>query len=168
MPIFPHTALGGLEADCNYWAEVAVNKNMLAFILGVALQAAPFSAAAAQAMLADLNATRAHAGLPALALDPRLSQVAAEHGLDMAQKNYFEHDSPGGETPFDRMREASAPFSYAGENLALAPNERIAYRALLESPPHLRNILQAHFTRVGIAAVRKSDGEMVFVQDFTD
>lgn len=132
------------------------------------MQAAPLSATAAQAMLADLNATRAHAGLPALSLDSRLSQVAAEHCLDMAQNDYFDHDSPDGETPFDRMREASAPFAYAGENLALAPDEQAAYRALLQSPPHLRNILQPHFTRVGIAAVRKPGGEMLFVQDFTD
>lgn len=141
---------------------------MLALILGVALQAVSISAPAAHAMLADLNATRAHAGLPALTLDERLSQVAVEHGLDMAQKNYFEHDSPDGETPFDRMRDADAPFSYAGENLALAPSEPAAYRALLQSAPHLRNILQPHFARVGIAAVRKADGEMLFVQDFTD
>lgn len=143
-------------------------KEMFALILGAALQSAFVSVPAAQAMLADLNATRVHAGLPALAFDSRLSEIAAEHGLDMAQHRYFDHDSPDGRTPFDRMREASAPFSYAGENIALAPDESVAYRALLASPPHLQNILQAHFARVGIAAVRRPDGEMLFVQDFTD
>ena len=119
-------------------------------------------------MLADLNATRARAGLPTLRLDNRLTQVARAHGVDMAQHNYFAHQSQNGATPFDRMKAYRISFAWAGENLAMSPDEPTAYDALLHSPEHLANIMQRHYSRVGIAAVQGPDGEMYFVQDFTN
>ena len=126
------------------------------------------SQSAQVSMLADLNATRARAGLPQLQLDSRLSEVAREHAYDMVAHNYFDHQSPDGRSPFQRMRSGGCAYSWAGENLALSSDERSAYHALLNSAPHLQNIMQAHFAKVGIAAVREADGQMIFVQDFTD
>lgn len=118
-------------------------------------------------MLADVNAVRARAGMPALVLDPKLCRVAAAHDIDMARRHYFGHDSPEGISPFDRMRAAFVRYSYAGENIALAASEPSALRSLLGSPDHLENILQRHYRRVGIAAVRlEPGGDMIFVQDF--
>ncbi len=119
-------------------------------------------------MLADLNATRARAGLSILKLDNRLTQVARAHGVEMAQDQYFAHTSKNGQSPFDRMKSYRISFSWAGENLAMSPDEPTAYQALLQSPEHLANIMQRHFSKVGIAAVQEPDGEMLFVQDFTN
>jgi uncharacterized protein YkwD len=119
-------------------------------------------------MFADVNATRARAGLPALVDDSRLDKIAVEHAMDMAENGYFGHASRTGQSPFDRMATAHIPFTYAGENVAEAPDEAMAYQGLLGSPTHLRNILQSHFSRVGIAAVDGPGGEMFFVQDFTN
>jgi uncharacterized protein YkwD len=55
-----------------------------AFVLGIALYGASVDVTAERAMLADVNATRARAGVPALTLDPRLTQVALGHAMDMA------------------------------------------------------------------------------------
>jgi uncharacterized protein YkwD len=66
------------------------------------------------------------------------------------------------------MRADRISFGWAGENLAMSPDEATAYRALLQSPEHLANIMQRHFSKVGIAAVQGQDGEMLFVQDFTN
>lgn len=132
------------------------------------MQGVAVSAAAERRMLADLNATRAHAGLPALKLDSRLTNVARQHGIDMAQHNYFAHVSQSGQSPFDRMKEYRIPFSWAGENIAMSPDEQTAYQALLQSPEHLANIMQRHYSKVGIGAVQEPDGEMLFVQDFTN
>ncbi len=131
------------------------------------MQSASISVAAERRMLADLNATRARAGLPTLRLDNRLTQVARAHGVDMAQHNYFAHEQ-NGQSPFDRMRACRIPFGWAGENLAMSPDEPTAYQALLQSPEHLANIMQRHFSKVGIGAVQGPDGEMLFVQDFTN
>ena len=119
-------------------------------------------------MLADLNATRARAGLPTLRLDNRLTEVARQHGIDMAVHNYFAHESLNGQSPFDRMKAYRISFGWAGENLAISPDEQTAYEALLQSPEHRANIMQRHFAKVGIAAVQGADGEMLFVQDFTN
>jgi uncharacterized protein YkwD len=119
-------------------------------------------------MLADINATRSRSGLPALRLDARLSDVARKHGIDMAAHGYFDHVSQDGRSPFDRMKRDRIAFDWAGENIAESDDEPTAYRALLESPEHLRNIVQRHFQKVGIGAVVAPDGSMLFVQDFTD
>jgi len=139
-----------------------------AIVLGLAMQSASISVAAERRMLADLNATRARAGLSMLKLDNRLTQVARLHGIDMAEHNYFSHASQSGQSPFDRMKSFRISFSWAGENLAMSPDEPTAYQALLQSPEHLANIMQRHFSKVGIAAVQGPDGEMLFVQDFTN
>ena len=98
----------------------------------------------ADILLRDLNAIRSARRLPALSMDPTLCRIAREHALDMAAKDYFDHDSQDGETPFDRMNRAGYRFGYAGENM-----------------------LEPHYRHVGIAAVESSLGE-IFVEDFTD
>ena len=53
--------------------------------------------------LSLVNAERAKQGLSALTLDQNLSAVAAAHSKDMAQRNFFSHTNPDGQSPFDRI-----------------------------------------------------------------
>ncbi len=55
---------------------------------------------------------------PAVAMNATLRQVATDHSQDMLTRNYFEHDTPEGVTPFQRMTNAGYLFNVAGENLA--------------------------------------------------
>lgn len=123
---------------------------------------------AATALYYDLNQERRIRGLPPLELDPRLGEAAIEHVVEMDAGNYFAHESPGGNTPFERMRAAGCRYSYAGENLAEAPNEEVADSALFASRPHRNNTLSPNYHRVGIAVMVDRDGELLFVEDFTD
>src|SRR5579864_8112468 len=93
-------------------------------------------AVAATALYYDLNHERRAHGLPPLQLDARLGEAAIEHVVDMSTRNYFDHVSPTGQSPFDRMHAAGCEYGYAGENLAEAPSERIADSALFASVPH--------------------------------
>ena len=122
---------------------------------------------AAAALFAEVNGQRALRGLRLLVLDERLCTVARSHGRDMAERKYFEHVSPEGLTPFDRLDRAHVRYAYAAENLALAPDLQSASRALLDSREHRANMLEPHFTRVGIAAVDSASG-VLFVEDFSD
>jgi uncharacterized protein YkwD len=115
-----------------------------------------------------LNRVRSRDGVGMLALDRRLVQVAREHALDMVARHYFAHAALDGRSPFDRLHEAGIDYAYAGENLAMDVNPDAANLALLESPPHRENMLEPHYRRVGIAAVRSSEGEEIFVEDFSD
>lgn len=121
-----------------------------------------------QQMLADLNATRRRAGLRPLALEIHLNAAAEGHAADMAAHNFFDHTGRDGRSPFDRMRADGARFGYAGENIAESETEREAYAALLASPEHLENIMNPHYSRVGIGVAHAPDGSLLFVQDFSD
>jgi hypothetical protein len=54
----------------------------------------------------------------AVAVNATLTQTAREHSQDMLARNYFEHNTPEGITPFQRIQAAGYPFTAAGENLA--------------------------------------------------
>lgn len=142
---------------------------VLALIAGNAPVAPiPLRINAEQRMLADLNASRRQAGLGSLSLRHNLTAAAIEHAVDMAQHHYFDHASRDGRSPFDRMHADGCHFAYAGENIALSDSESEAYAALLQSPEHRQNILNAHFKHVGIGIAQAPDGSLMFVQDFSD
>ena len=127
-----------------------------------------FVLGAAMSLLGDVNRERAERGLQPLVLDARLSRVASGHAEDMALQRYFSHESPGGVSPFDRLRAAGLPFRFAGENIALAPDERVADKALFESAPHRANTLSASYRRIGIGVAKDEQGNLLFVEDFSD
>jgi len=122
----------------------------------------------ANRMYARLNEKRAAMGLAPLAFDPQLARVAAGHAHDMVERRYFGHETPDGVSPFDRMRKAGVPFGYAGENIAMNADESSASQAFWLSQEHRANILERHYAKVGIAAVRTEGYGEIFVQEFSD
>jgi uncharacterized protein YkwD len=117
-------------------------------------------------MLDLVNEARAENGLPPLAPDPELIEVARRHSADMFARGYFAHDTPEGRSPFDRMKEANVRFLTAGENLALAPTVSIAHRGLMNSPGHRANILRSQFGRVGIGIMDGGMRGLMVSQEF--
>ena len=118
-------------------------------------------------MLAALNAERQSRGLAPLGLDPNLCKIARTYATDMATRNFFGHTSPEGDTPFNRMDRAHYRYGYAGENIALDESPTSAAQALWRSNAHRENILEPHYQKVGIGAIRSASGE-IFVEDFSD
>ncbi len=53
-----------------------------------------------------------------LSSNAQLIQSARGHSQDMLDRNFFEHDNPNGETPFDRISSAGYSFQAAEENIA--------------------------------------------------
>ncbi|HLI52492.1 MAG TPA: CvpA family protein [Thermomicrobiaceae bacterium] len=117
-------------------------------------------------MLTLLNQSRRESGLPPLALDQTLTDVARAHSRDMFEQGYFAHDSPNGSSPFDRMKAAGVNAPAMGENLAYAPSVEVAERGLMRSPGHRANILSSDFSKVGIGVVVAPNGSKMFTQDF--
>jgi uncharacterized protein YkwD len=111
------------------------------------------------AVLCLINTERAEHGEDPLQSDSRLEAAAASHGREMLAVNYFDHVSPSGVTPVDRVREAgyfpNSEVGYVvGENLAwgtlsLSTPEAIV-KAWIASPEHLANILEAKYRDTGI------------------
>jgi uncharacterized protein YkwD len=113
-----------------------------------------------QTVLCLVNRERAQHGETPLRLNPSLQAAAEEHCAEMIAADYFEHVSPSGLTPAERIREdgyvPSPSDGYViGENLAwgtyslATPQATVA--AWIASPGHLANILEARYTETGVA-----------------
>ena len=122
--------------------------------------------AAEQRAFELLNADRRANGLPKLKLNGVLVVLAENYGKDMIKRNYFSHYNPEGQSPFDRMRGYGISYRYAGENLAVNNSVEGAQRALMNSPGHRANILNSHYTEVGIGVSYDSRGAVYVVQEF--
>lgn len=97
-----------------------------------------------------VNKERASRGLGAFSFDDSLANVGRAHCKDMVDRGYFSHDTPEGVSPFSRIDQAGIGYSFAGENLALAPNVDMAMGGLMGSEGHKNNILSPNFGRIGI------------------
>jgi uncharacterized protein YkwD len=119
------------------------------------------------------NGRRASAGLAPLRANAALNGIARIRSQDMSDHNYFAHTSPiTGDTAFSLMEACGVPYGWAGENLAKnnypnAETVAVADEALWDSPPHRENILNPHYTDVGIALVIDPAGMKYFTIVFT-
>jgi uncharacterized protein YkwD len=113
-----------------------------------------------------LNADRVANGLPALRNDSRLNSVAEAYAKDMIKRGFFAHNNPEGQTPFDRMRAAGISYVYAGENIAINQSPSAAETAFMSSPGHRANILNSHYTDVGLGVGYSTNGSVYVDQEF--
>lgn len=129
----------------------------------------PFTTAAAaeRSVWKLLNADRARAGLPPLAWDDKLADVARSHSEDMLAHHFFGHVSPTTGNAGDRVRKARIDTMLVLENVARAFSTTEAERGLMNSPGHRANILNREATRVGVGVVLDpSDKEILVTQLF--
>ena len=126
---------------------------------------------AAELQLIDLlNADRSAAGLPPLAADPRLMDVARWRSEDMVSRNFFGHDL-GGFNVGRLLRERQIPFNLAGENLVSntfddASTVATAHVELMKSADHRQNVLHAAYNFVGVGVAIAPDRRTVYTQVF--
>ncbi len=119
-------------------------------------------------MLELINAERAKVNAKPLVIDKTITEVARKHSRDMWQRQYFAHENPDGQSPFDRMSEGGVKYIAAGENLAFAPTLGVAHQGLMNSPGHKRNILDPNFGRVGIGVISGGIYGKMFTQNFAN
>ena len=127
----------------------------------------PQFGAVVAAVLVDLaNADRSAEGLPELAIDPTLETAAQMKADDMAEREYFAHETPEGFSPWHWFGQAGYGFRYAGENLAVYFSDSTEVeKAWMNSPLHRANILSDKYSEVGIAIAhgRYQGNETTFV-----
>ncbi len=118
-----------------------------------------------------INLEREKYGLKTLEYDKELASVAKLHSIDMANDEYFAHETPDGLDPTDRANEADYTCQYQignliysgiGENIhmvrgssvsIMSTPESIAELAVsgwMDSPGHKKNILTSNFSKEGI------------------
>lgn len=142
-----------------------------------------------------INQERKDAGLPELAWNQTLQQIARDYSQDMATRNFFSHTDPEGRTFVERYRRAGFKCAIRkGFFFGMSTNlgsENIAYNHLssaivrrhgqadaegqfaaavvrqwMTSPGHRRNILTRYFRREGIGVAIGRDGKVLVTQNF--
>lgn len=134
---------------------------------------ATFLADQAVRVLQLSNDARVAAGLPALAGDPALDQVARTRSQDMGDRNYFSHTTPENTTIFDMLPTFGVSYRSAGENIAMntastTNTASTAFDAWMNSAGHKANILRTTFGRLGVGVYRTPAGRTYLTQVFTD
>ena len=105
----------------------------------------------AELILKLVNQERSKAGVPALTLSQQLTDIANTKAKDMADKNYFSHQSPTYGSPFDMLKRFGVSFSYAGENIAAGQKSaQEVMQSWMNSSGHKANILNKNYTQLGV------------------
>lgn len=118
-------------------------------------------------MLKFINDQRDERGITHLKENSILTEAARNYGKYMFANGFFSHNTPGGQSPVDRLNIINFKFKAMGENIAKAPDVTTADNGLMNSAEHRDNILNNQFTDIGVGII---DGTSVygkiFVQEF--
>lgn len=120
-----------------------------------------------------VNSERWSRGMSQLVVDPELVKTARAHSKEMADKAYFDHDSPtpGLRTAMDRYLRVCGTrpsWAYLGENLFYCSVVDVnrGHDRLMKSESHRANILNPKFERVGVGIYESADGQFWVTQMF--
>lgn len=113
------------------------------------------TAAAIAEFVALADAARADAGCARpLVWHDGVAGVARAHSDDMRRRDYFDHVSPDGRTPMQRVQAAGIGVTAVAENIALGqPTGQAVFRSWMESAGHRRNLLNCEYTHHGLGHV---------------
>ena len=104
----------------------------------------------AATLLSTTNQQRQVAKESNLTIDPQLTAAAQAKANDMAQRNYWAHNTPDGKSPWTFLTGAGYSYDLAGENLAYGFNSaQEAVAGWMNSQEHRDNILNAGYQNVG-------------------
>ncbi len=116
-----------------------------------------------------VNIERQKAGLSALTLDTSISNVARKKSQDMANNNYFAHQSPTYGSAGDMLKQFGIKWSAWGENIASGQRTPEAVvTAWMNSEGHRANILSSNFSKIGVGYAVNSNGTPYWTQMFTN
>lgn len=116
-------------------------------------------AALREAALKRANAAREEASLGALMQSDVLDEAAQGHAADMLERDFYNHVSPEGETPFDRfLTTGGNSWAVSGENIATCTGCEVPpdvdrvdafHDGWMQSRGHRENILSEGFDSFG-------------------
>lgn len=133
-----------------------------------------------------VNDRRAEHDLEPLEWDGTVASVSRAHSADMHDRDYFAHENPDGESPFDRFGEVGDYCRAYGENIAMTVADRrvrepeggvVRYRSpeelasglveqWMNSPPHREAILSDRWDRGGVGVYLSAEGEVYATHNF--
>lgn len=140
----------------HYWPYIPL---LLVIFIGLAVSFMPQSHTGVlayatnvsqQALLKDTNTERVKEGSRSLTINQQLTRAAQDKANDMAQRNYWSHNTPDGKEPWVFVDAAGYEYRKAGENLAYGFTSNSAtITGWMNSPSHRSNLLDPLFSEVG-------------------
>lgn len=121
----------------------------------------------AKEVLNLVNQERKKQGLTSLTLSSKLTSVANTKSKDMADNNYFDHNSPTYGSPFEMLQHFGITYSYAGENIAAG--QKTAQQVMnswMNSSGHRANILNKNYTQLGVGYANGGSYGVYWTQEF--
>ncbi|MEL7332332.1 MAG: CAP domain-containing protein [Cyanobacteria bacterium J06560_2] len=104
-----------------------------------------------QEVLKLTNDFRKANGLKSLILDQNLEKAADQHSKDMANGDFFSHDSKDGRKPWDRAQNNGYESGFVGENIAAGySTPQAVVNGWINSPGHRANMLNPNFNEIGL------------------
>lgn len=130
----------------------------------VACEAPGGAAGLRDGVIAWMNAERKARGLGPLRESGSLQTSATSHACDMAARDYFGHEGPGGPSLTQRLRKAGYRFRAANENIAKTSTTSVDRVAGIwrNSPGHMANVLDPKVREVGIG-LAEANGSIYWV-----
>lgn len=120
-----------------------------------------------QRVLELTNEERAKQGLSALVWNDELAAIAQAHCDDMVERNFFDHNNPDGDSPFDRMKAAGISYKVAAENIAAGQaSPEDAIDSWMNSEGHRKNILNPDLKELGVGMARGGQYGIYWTQNF--
>lgn len=112
-------------------------------------------------VLDSVNALRASAGQPPLALNSQLNAAAATHSRDMSVQNRPWHFGSDGSSPLDRVARTGYPGALVGENISETfENETATLAAWMELPDTRNVILAPQARNLGLSWFQERNGKI--------
>lgn len=109
-------------------------------------------------LLASTNTERSSDGIPKLSLNSKLTAAAQAKAEDMANRNYWSHNTPEGEAPWIFPANQNYDYQKLGENLAAGfTDAQSTVNGWMGSPGHKANMLDTAFTQVGFGFANNPD-----------
>jgi uncharacterized protein YkwD len=120
---------------------------------------------------AMINDARVAAGLKPLRPRDAIRRVAREHSDDMATRDFFDHETPDGDSPGDRATAAGLGYKAVAENIGQSLEMEDPVAAVvdgwLNSPGHYANVMNPRFRHTGVGvAISEERGRIYFTQLF--
>jgi hypothetical protein len=99
-----------------------------------------------------LNTLRTSLGLGTLSLDTELSGIARSWSVQMANSGTLSHNGA--------LTSQATGWAKLGENVGTGGAVTQIFNALVASPPHMRNMSDGQFTRIGVGTVTDGQGRL--------
>jgi uncharacterized protein YkwD len=109
-------------------------------------------------LLEETNQRRADNDAGELLLNESLSAAARSKARDMAEKDYWSHETPDGKQPWYFIDRTGYQYSQAAENLAYGFNSsKDTVNGWMNSPQHRKAMLDNNLSEVGFGIVNTED-----------